>query len=126
MKDIQSFLFDVKNNSSVGGFMNSGIERRTTDTAFETGYLDAVENILTVEYFTHRTMREHDDYVVGYRYGRLSLDTPEPSEPEPQPAARRKTNIGRKSGNARNFPTEIPPESPQDDTERKELETLII
>ena len=47
--------------------MNSGIERRTTDTAFETGFLDAVENILTVEYFTHRTMREHDDYVVGYR-----------------------------------------------------------
>ena len=54
--------------------MNSGIERRTTDTAFETGFLDAVENILTVEYFTHRTMREHDDYVVGYRYGRLSLE----------------------------------------------------
>lgn len=26
----------------------------------------------------------------------------------------------------RDFPTEIPPESPQDDTERKELETLII
>ena len=37
-------------------------------TAFETGFLDAVENILTVEYFTHRTMREHDDYVEGYRY----------------------------------------------------------
>ena len=54
--------------------MNSGIERRTTDTAFETGFLDAVENILTVEYFTHRTMREHDDYVVGYKYGRLSLE----------------------------------------------------
>ena len=52
-----------------------GIERRTTDTAFETGFLDAVENILTVEYFTHRTMREHDDYVVGYRYGRLSCET---------------------------------------------------
>ena len=54
--------------------MYSGIERRTTDTAFETGFLDAVENILTVEYFTHRTMRERDDYVVGYRYGRLSQE----------------------------------------------------
>lgn len=53
--------------------MNSGIERRTTDTAFEKGFLDAVENILTVEYFTHRTMRERDDYVEGYRYG-LSLE----------------------------------------------------
>ena len=47
------------------------IERSPAETAFETGFLDALEDHVSVEYIFLAT-REHDDYVAGFRAGRLS------------------------------------------------------
>ena len=49
------------------------------DTAFECGFSDALENRVSVEYLYRRTRRERDDYITGYRCGRLSRgDLPVP------------------------------------------------
>ena len=48
------------------------IERSTADTAYEIGFFDALDDRVSAEYIYQRTQREHDDYVAGFRVGRLS------------------------------------------------------
>ena len=48
------------------------LERSTADTAYEIGFLDALVDRVSAEYIFQRTQCEHDDYVAGFRVGRLS------------------------------------------------------
>lgn len=48
------------------------LERSTAGTAYEIGFLDALDDRVSAEYIYQRTQREHDDYVAGFRVGRLS------------------------------------------------------